>query len=148
MRRLAYVFAFALLVTMLSVGKADAGFEWCSEDPTFIVNGNLVDISTMFPATNVEHIKGPVVFELLVPSNTIAAVVSLPGRVPLVGKVSKTLPRWWGLIGLPVVVRVSVTASTSFATRTRVTGTGLFLTSSVNGQSNQVTTASYRLLLP
>ena len=148
MRRIGFLLAFALLVTMLSAGKADAGFEWCSEDPTFLVNGNLVDVSTMFPAKYVEHIKGPVVFELLVPSNTIALVVSLPGRVPLVGKVSKTLPRWWGLIGLPVIVRVTVNATTSFETRTRVTGTGLFLTTNVNGQSNQVTTASYRLLLP
>jgi hypothetical protein len=96
----------------------------------------------------VNHIKGPVVFELLVPSNTIAAVVSLPGRVPLVGKVSKTLPRWWGLIGLPVVVRVTLNATTSFETKTRVTGTGLFITTNVNGQSNQVTIANYRLLLP
>ena len=148
MRRIGFLLAFALLVTMLSAGKADAGFEWCSEDPTFLVNGNLVDVSTMFPAAYVDHIKGPVVFELLVPSNTIALVVSLPGRVPLVGKVSKTLPRWWGLIGLPVIVRVTVTATTSFQTRTRVTGTGLFLTTTVNGQSNQVTIASYRLLLP
>jgi hypothetical protein len=148
MRRFVYFSVFALLVTMLSAGKADAGVEWCSEDPTFLVNGNLVDVTTLFPAKYVNQIKGPVVFELLVPSNTIAAVVSLPGRVPLVGKVSKTLPRWWGLVGLPVIVRVTLNATAQFETRTRVTGTGLFLTSNVNGQSNQVTTASYRLLLP
>ena len=148
MRRFVYFSVFALLVTMLSAGKADAGFEWCSEDPTFLVNGNLVDVTTTFPAKYIDHIKGPVVFELLVPSNAVAAVVSLPGRVPLVGKVSRTLPRWWGLVGLPVIVRVTLNATASFETRTRVTGTGLFITSNVNGQSNQVTTASYRLLLP
>ena len=48
----------------------------------------------------------------------------------------------------PVIVRVTLNATASFETRTRVTGTGLFITSNVNGQSNQVTTASYRLLLP
>jgi hypothetical protein len=51
-------------------------------------------------------------------------------------------------VGLPVIVRVTLNATAQFETRTRVTGTGLFLTSNVNGQSNQVTTASYRLLLP
>jgi hypothetical protein len=148
MRRFVFVFVFALVVTMTSAGKADAGFEWCSEDPTFIVNGNVVDVTTMFPADFVDDITGPVVFELLVPSNVTAAVLTLPGRVPLVAKVSKVLPRWWGLIGLPVVVRVHLNATSSFPTRTRVTGTGLFITTNVNGQSNQVTTASYRLLLP
>ena len=46
MRRLAYLFVFALLISMLSAGKADAGFEWCSEDPTFVVNGNLTITGT------------------------------------------------------------------------------------------------------
>lgn len=148
MRRLVYCFVFALLISMMSAGQADAGVEWCSEDPVFIVNGNIVDVTTTFPAKFIKSIKGPVVFELLVPQNTIAAVVTLQGRVPLVGKVTKSLPRWWGLIGLPVVVRVTLNASESFETRTRVTGTGLFLISNVKGTSNQVTTASYRLLLP
>jgi hypothetical protein len=148
MRRLAGAFVFALLISWSSAGTADAGFEWCSEDPTFLVNGNLVDVTTSFPAAYKRQVSGPVVFELLVPENAIAAVVSLPGAVPLVGKVSRSLPRWWGLIGLPVIVRVHLNATTSFETRTRVTGTGLFITTSVSGRSNQVTTASYRLLLP
>ena len=148
MRRISYVFVFVLLVSMLSAGKADAGFEWCSEDPVFIVNGNLIDVTTSFPAQYVSSIKGPVVFELLVPENAIAAVVTISGRVPLESKITKSLPRWWGLLGLPVVVRVYLNATASFETRTRVTGTGLFLTNTVYGKSNQVTVASYRLLLP
>lgn len=148
MRRLVYCFVFALLISTMSAGKADAGFEWCSEDPVFIVNGNLIDVTTSFPAKYINNIRGPVVFELLVPQNTIAAVVTVSGRVPLEGKVTKSLPRWWGLVGLPVVVRVSLNASESFETQTRVTGTGLFLTTKVKGKSNQVTIASYRLLLP
>lgn len=148
MRRISFVFVFVLLVSMLSAGKADAGFEWCSEDPVFIVNGNIVDVTTSFPAQYVDSIKGPVVFELHVPENSIAAVVTISGRVPLEGRVIKSLPRWWGLLGLPVVVRVSVKAAASFETRTRVTGTGLWLTNTVYGKSNQVTVASYRLLLP
>ena len=148
MRRLGYCFVFALLISTLSAGKADAGVEWCSEDPLFIVNGNLVDVTTSFPAAHVNSIKGPVVFELLVPENSIAAVVTVSGRVPLQGKVTKSLPRWWGLLGLPVVVRVTLNATQSFETVTRVTGTGLFLTTTVKGKSNQVTVASYKLLLP
>ena len=148
MRRLVYCFVFALLISTVSAGQADAGVEWCSEDPIFIVNGNIVDVTTSFPAKYVNSITGPVVFELHVPQNTIAAVVTISGRVPLQGKVIKSLPRWWGLLGLPVVVRVTLNATQSFETVTRVTGTGLFLTTTVKGKSNQVTVASYKLLLP
>ena len=148
MRRLVYCFVFALLISTVSAGKADSGVEWCSEDPVFIVNGNIVDVTTSFPAQYIDSIKGPVVFELHVPENAVAAVVTISGRVPLEGKVIKSLPRWWGLVGLPVVVRVTLKANSSFETRTQVTGTGLFLTNTVYGKSNQVTTASYRLLLP
>ena len=148
MRRLVYCFVFALLISTLSAGKADAGVEWCSEDPVFIVNGNIVDVTTSFPAQYVNSVKGPVVFELLVPENSIAAVVTISGRVPLQGKVTRSLPRWWGLLGLPVVVRVTLNATQSFETVTRVTGTALFLTTTVKGKSNQVTVANYKLLLP
>ena len=148
MRRLVYCFVFALLMSTIPTGQADAGVEWCSEDPVFIVNGNIVDVTTSFPAQYASSIKGPVVFELLVPENAIAAVVTISGRVPLQGKVTRSLPRWWGLLGLPVVVRVSLEATESFDTQTRVTGTGLFLTTTVKGKSNQVTVASYKLLLP
>ena len=148
MRRLVYCFVFALLISTLSAGKADAGVEWCSEDPVFVVNGNIVDVTTTFPAQYANSIKGPVVFELLVPENSIAAVVTISGKVPLEGKVTKSLPRWWGLLGLPVVVRVTLNATQSFETVTRVTGTALFLTTTVKGKSNQVTVANYKLLLP
>ncbi|HET9808534.1 MAG TPA: hypothetical protein VFQ66_02475 [Candidatus Limnocylindria bacterium] len=148
MRRLVYCFVFALLMSTIPAGHADAGVEWCSEDPIFIVNGNIVDVTTSFPAKYVNSIKGPVLFELLVPENAIAAVVTISGRVPLEGKVIKSLPRWWGLLGLPVVVRVTLKATASFETRTQVTGTGLFLTTTVKGKSNQVTVANYKLLLP
>jgi len=148
MRRLAYVFVFALLVTMLSAGKADAGFEWCSEDPTFVVNGNVIDINTLFPAKYASTVKGPVVVELLVPSNAIAAVLTLPGSVPVQGKVTKSLPAWWGLLNMPVVARVTVNASASFVTYTRAIGTGLWLTTTVSGTSNQTTHDKFYLLLP
>src|SRR6266540_3463229 len=148
MRRLGYFFVFALLVTTMSAGRADAGVEWCSEDPTFIVNGNIIDLNTKFLAQYKSQVKPPVVVELLVPSNAIAAVLTLPGSVPVVGKVTKSLPRWWGLLNMPVVARVTVKASASFTTYTRVIGTGVWLTTTVSGKSNQTTSNKFYLLLP
>jgi len=148
MRRIGLVFALALLMSMLSAGKADAGFEWCSEDPTFVVNGNLIDLNTTFQAQYKSLIKPPVVVELLVPENAIAAVVTLPGSVPVVGKVTKSLPRWSGLLNMPVVAQVTVNAKGSFYHYTRAIGTGLWLTSTVTGKSNQLTTTKFYLLLP
>ena len=148
MRRLAYVFVFALLVTTMSAGKAEAGVEWCSEDPTFVVNGNVIDLNTTFLAEYKSQVKPPVVVELLVPENAVAAVLTLPGSVPVVGKVTKSLPRWWGLLNMPVVARVTVNATGSFDHYTRVIGTGLWLTGEVTGKTNQSTTKTFYLLLP
>jgi hypothetical protein len=148
MRRLAYFFVFALLVTTMSAGKAEAGVEWCSEDPTFIVNGNVIDLNTKFLAQYKSQIKPPVVVELLVPSNAVAAVLTLPGSVPVVGKVTKSLPRWWGLLNMPVIARVTVNATGSFDHYTRAIGTGLWLTTEVKGTTNTTTTKSFYLLLP
>ena len=148
MRRLAYVFVFALLVTTMSAGKAEAGVEWCSEDPTFVVNGNVIDLNTRFLAEYKGQVKPPVVVELLVPKNAVAAVLTLPGSVPVVGKVTKSLPRWWGLFNMPVVARVTVNATGSFDHYTRVIGTGLWLTGEVTGKTNQSTTKTFYLLLP
>ena len=148
MRRISFVFVFVLLVSMLSAGKADAGFEWCSEDPTFIVNGNIIDLNTRFLAKYKSLVRPPVVVELLVPENAIAAVLTLPGSVPVVGKVTKSLPRWWGLLNMPVVARVTVNATGSFEHYTRAIGTGLWLTTEVTGKTNQVTTKTFYLLLP
>lgn len=148
MRRPGYVLVFALLMSVLSTGTADAGFEWCSEDPTFLVNGNVIDVTTTFPAKYKDSVMGPVVIELLVPENSVAAVLTLPGTVPVVGKVTKSLPRWWGLLNMPVVARVTVDAKDSFDTYTLATGTGVWLTTTVRGKSNQTTTAKFSLLLP
>jgi hypothetical protein len=148
MRRLVFCFVFALLISTMSAGKADAGFEWCSEDPTFIVNGNLIDINTRFLAQYKSIVKPPVVVELLVPSNAIAAVVSLPGSVPVQGKVTKSLPRWWGLLNMPAVARVTVNATGSFQFYSRALGTGVWLTTEWAGQTNQVSSKTFYLLLP
>jgi hypothetical protein len=148
MRRFAFGLIFAVLVSVTSAGVADAGAEWCSEDPTFIVNGNVIDLNTTFLAKYKSLVKPPVVVELLVPSNAVAAVLTLPGSVPVEGKVTKSLPTWWGLLNMPVVARVTVNATGSFDHYTKAIGTGLWLTSTVTGTTNQVTSTKFYLLLP
>jgi hypothetical protein len=92
-------------------------------------------------------IKEPVALELLVPTNAIAAVVSLPADVPMTAKVSRVLPATGLLsLGVPVVVKVTINATASFDTKTKVTGTYLWLSSTVYGKSNVTTQVKYTLV--
>jgi hypothetical protein len=146
---LALVFALAFAVSSLSQGRyVLAGPQWCEEDPVFIVNGALLDVTTAVPADSLASLRGPIEFELLVPSNATAAVISLPSNIPATAKITRSLPASWGLLSVrvPVVVRVTVPANASFDTTTRVTGTYLWLSSTVWGQSNVTTKVSYTLL--
>src|SRR6184192_4306218 len=88
--RLAFTLAFALSTLTLGLG-ADAGVQWCESDPVFLVNGALLDVTTAFPATYTSTLKGAVAYEVLVPSNAIATVVSLPASVPTTAKISRVL---------------------------------------------------------
>jgi len=144
--KLAFTLAFAFSTLVLGLG-ADAGVQWCEEDPVFMVNGALVDVATTFPAGYRDTITVPVAFEVLVPSNAVATVVSLPGAVPMTAKISNVLPATGLLsLGVPVVVKVMVKASASFDTRTKVTGTYLWLSSTAYGKSNVTTQVSYTLI--
>jgi len=143
-----FVFAVAFSFSTLVMGlDANAGVQWCEEDPVFLVNGALLDITTAFPAVYQDTIKEPVAIELLVPTNAVATVVSLPGAVPMTAKISKALPATGLLsLGVPVVVKVTVKASASFDTKTKVTGTYLWLSSTAYGKSNVTTQVSYTLI--
>ena len=144
--KLAFTFAFAFSTLVLSTG-ADAGVQWCESDPVFVVNGSLVDVTTQFPASYTGALKDAVAYELLVPSNAIAAVVSLPASVPTTAKISRVLPATGLLsLGVPVVVKVTLKASASFSTKTTVTGTYLWLSSTVYGKSNLTTQVKYTLI--
>jgi hypothetical protein len=143
---LAITFAISTLVLGL---RADAymGQHWCEDDPVFMVNGALVDVTTAFPAAFVDTIKEPVAFELLVPSNAIATVVSLPGAVPMTARISKVLPAGGFLsLGVPVILKVTIKSTHSFETRTTVTGTYFWLSSTVYGKSNVTTQVRYTLI--
>lgn len=144
----AFAFAASLVVSSLGLGSsAAASPQWCEDDPVFMVNGALVDVTTAFPADYAETIDEPVVFELLVPTNAVATVVSIPSNVPTIAKISKVLPaRGLLSVGVPVIVRVTVKSEHSFETRTKITGTYRWLTSTHYGKSNLTTQVGYTLI--
>jgi hypothetical protein len=126
-------FAF-VLATFVLQGSAFAGPQWCEEDPEFLVNGALVDVTTWFPGSYAST-TSEVHFDLQVPSNVIAVVVSVPGTVPVTASISRTLPPYYGLLRIPVVLTVTTTSSSTFQHVTTVTGLGGSLLSSVYGWS-------------
>jgi hypothetical protein len=113
----------------------------------FLVNGAIVDVTTAFPTGFKDSLKEPIAIELLVPTNAIALVVSLPTEVPMTAKISNVLPSGGLLsLGVPVIVKVTYKASASFDTRTKITGTFLWLSSTVYGKSNVTTQVRYTLI--
>src|SRR5213593_1750150 len=144
--KLAFAVAFTLSTLVMGLG-ADAGVQWCESDPLFLVNGAIVDVTTAFPAGYTSTLSQPIAIELQVPTNAIAAVVSLPTNVPMTAKISKVLSSGGLLsLGVPVIVKVSYKASASFDTKTKVTGTYLGLSSTVYGKSNVTTQVKYTLI--
>ena len=144
--KLGFTLAFVLSTLVMGI-DANAGVQWCESDPLFLVNGAIVDVTTAFPAGYTSSIKEPVAIEVLVPTNAIAMVVSLPTNVPMTAKISNVLPSGGLLsLGVPVIVRVTYKATASFDTRTKITGTYLWLSSTVYGKSNVTTQVSYTLI--
>ncbi len=138
--------AFALLVSTLAFGStASAGPQWCEEDPEFLVNGAVVDVATWFDGSYASSVNGAVNFDMQVPSNVLAVVVSLPGTVPVTASITRTLPAYWGIGKIPVVVTVSMKASKTFTTTTTVTGLGGTLVGSVGGDSKNGTKAKFSM---
>jgi hypothetical protein len=141
-----FTFAFVLSTFVLGL-DANAGVQWCESDPVFLVNGAVDDVTTGFPATYTSTLKGAVAYEVLVPSNAIAAVVSLPANVPTTAKISRVLPATGFLsLGVPVIVKVTINATAPFQTKTQVTGTYLWLSSTAYGSSNVTTQVKYTLI--
>jgi hypothetical protein len=142
------VFAISFMFSTFSLGLgADAGVSWCESDPLFLVNGAIVDVTTAFPAGYKDSITEAIQIELLVPTNALAAVVSLPTNVPMTAKISRVLPSGGLLsLGVPVIVKVTIKATASFDTKTKITGTYLWLSSTVYGKSNVTTEVKYTLI--
>jgi hypothetical protein len=144
--KLAFTLAFSFSTLVFGL-QADAGVQWCESDPLFLVNGAIVDVTTAFPVGYTSTLNEPVAIELLVPTNSIAVVVSLPTNVPMRAKISRVLPSGGLLsLGVPVIVKVTYKASASFDTKTKITGTFLWLSSTVYGKSNVTTQVRYTLI--
>jgi hypothetical protein len=122
-------------MTFALQGSASAGVQWCEEDPEFLVNGAIVDVTTWFPGSYAATTRS-VHFDMQVPSNVIAAVVSLPGTVPVTASISRTLPPYYRLLRIPVVVTVTVNSSSTFQHVTTITGLGGTLVSGIYGWSH------------
>src|SRR6266581_282701 len=142
----ALVGAFAFLASALTLqATAMAGPQWCEEDPEFLVNGAVVDVTTWFAGNYASSVTVSVNFNMQVPSNVVAAVLSLPGTVPVTASITRNLPAYYGIGKIPVVVTVSMNASQSFTTTTTVTGLGGTLAGSVSGYSTTPTKAKFSM---
>jgi len=137
--------ALAFLVSSFAMQQdAMAGVQWCEEDPVFLVNGSIVDITTTFDAKYASKVKGTVNFDLQIPSNAVAVALSLPGDVPVSATIRRTLPANWSLLTVPVVLTVTMdTSGTSFTTYTKVTGTAAKLLTSFSGDAKYGTKAKF-----
>lgn len=139
-----------LLLTLLaslafSTASAWASPQWCEEDPEFLVNGRVVDVTTFFSGEYASQVKN-VHFDMQVPANATAAVLSLPGTVPVTASITKSLPAYYGLLAdVPVVVTVTLDTTASFSTYTQVTGLSTTLVSGTWGWSNNGTKLKFKL---
>lgn len=143
MKRLLTTVVGLVAMLWLSSSAAWAGPQWCEEDPEFLVNGALVDVTTLFPGAYAGYVNGSVNFNLQVPSNVVAAAVKLPGTIPVTATISRTLPAYYGLLSIPVVVTVSMNSSVSFSTYTQITGLGGSVLNGVSGSSTWPTKAKF-----
>lgn len=142
-----FVFAtLALIAAMVAGGTpAWAGPQWCEEDPEFIVNGAVVDVTTLFPSDYAKYVTGTVNFDMQVPTNVVAYTLALPGTIPVTAQVRKTLPAYYGIGKIPVIVTVTMTSSVGFQTYTQVTGTQGLLVSGIYGTSTKPTDAKFSM---
>ena len=130
--------------TSLQTSSAFAGHQWCEEDPEFLVNGSVVDVTTVFPGSYAGKVSS-VHFDLQVPSNALAVVLSLPGTVPVTASISRTLPAYYGLLSVPVVLTVTMNTRTSFSHSTHVTGTAGTILNTIYGTSTYPTRAKFKM---
>jgi hypothetical protein len=144
--KLALVSLAFLVSVFAQQSQAFAGAQWCSEDPVFLVNGSIVDITTVFDAKHMSKVKGAVNFDLQIPSNAVAVALSLPGDVPVTASIRRTLPANWSLLTVPVVLTVTMdTSGQSFETYTKVTGTAGKIFTSFSGDAKWGTKANFKM---
>jgi hypothetical protein len=132
---------------MLLVLGGDAAAEvlWCEDDPILTVEGRTVHFVSRFALADLASVHGPVLYEVAVPSNVGKVhVLTLPSRVADRVTVTHSLDPWSWEGGLPMVVRVTVNASSNFPMWVRVFGPAVE-TFTVSGFSNSATQISLAL---
>jgi hypothetical protein len=98
----------------------------------------------MFPGAYAGKVSS-VHFDLQVPSNAVAVVLSLPGTVPVTASISRTLPAYYGLLNMPVVLTVTMDTRSSFSHSTHVTGLAGTLLNTVDGTSTYPMKAKFKM---
>ena len=146
--RLVSLVTAVLLSLTLSSSPALAGVSWCEDDPVFLLNGGLVDLTTGVPAGAADSVRS-IVYDVRVPSNTLFnAVIVVPSQFPTKATVSATLPAWTGRGEMPVVAYVTVKATKSFEIYTRAVAGNTTLIWNTPGRSNVTTTMKFKVLAP
>ena len=146
-RARATLMTLAFLLSSFATGQqAMAGTQWCEEDPVFLVNGSVMDVTTVFDKAHASRIKGTVHFDLQIPANAVAVALALPGDVPVSASIRRTLPANWSLLTVPVLLTVTMdTSGASFTTYTKVTGTAGRIFTSFSGDSKWGTKAKFNM---
>ena len=157
----AFSIAFVVSSVLLGAG-ASASPQWCEEDPTFVVNGALVDVSTTFAyeyagAVRNINLKDP--GPPPVDSWMGQSVGHWEGNTFIVEVTGFNDGSWFDRAGnhhtedLKVVERYTMTGpdhiryeATMTDPSTRITGTYLWLSSKAAGKSNTTTKVSVTLI--
>lgn len=122
MRRLGVALLLALPLLNGLAADALAGPAWCIVDPVLSVDGHSLRLATWLQAHDAGELTGPVQYTISVPSDVArVAVRHASGAVPEQVTVQRTLaPSAGG--PLTVQVTVTVTAATTFVTKTVAMG--------------------------
>jgi hypothetical protein len=135
--------AFSLLLVLGDGASAEV--LWCEDDPILTVEGRTAHLVSRFAQADLASVTGPVLYEVAVPSNVGAVRVrTLPSRVASRVTVTHSLDEWSWEGGLPMSVRVTVSATSDFPTWVRVFGPAVE-PFTVSGYSNSATQISLAL---
>jgi hypothetical protein len=136
----------ALSLLLALGGSASAEVLWCEDDPIITVEGRTVHLVSRFAQTDLAAVRGPVLYEVAVPSNVGRVQVRLlPSPVADRVTVAYSLDPWSGDGELPMAVRVTVSATRDFPTWVRVFGPAIGEPFTASGHSNQATRISLEL---
>lgn len=145
MRKLWSVLAFVLVISLAVGPVADAGVQWCEDDPIVTVDGRRFEMVTGVPQENLASLVGPIHYFVAVPQGAVVTVVYPPAAIPSKVTILRVLRPTEG-DEMTVKVAVHVRATESFEFRTRVFGPAIKEPFEVFGQSQRPKSFEVRLL--